>query len=149
MSTQKPTLVAINHDEYEAKYVGRLADGRQFFCTNPFVPGGAGPGSGEFLALYLFSPEGRLLEARIESYGVRSKEQESRCRADTQTWLASLGEIEFGRIEIQPFSVERFGVEFGLIASPPDDDADYWLVRAQPGDYMAFYEPWDSGEYDT
>ena len=23
------------------------------------------------------------------------------------------------------------------------------LIAIEPGDYMAFYEPWDSGDYDT
>jgi len=24
-----------------------------------------------------------------------------------------------------------------------------WAVELQPGNYMAFFEPWDSGDYDT
>jgi hypothetical protein len=24
-----------------------------------------------------------------------------------------------------------------------------WAVEVQPGNYMAFFEPWDSGDYDT
>jgi hypothetical protein len=31
----------------------------------------------------------------------------------------------------------------------PEDDDDRWWVTIEPGDYMAFTEPWDSGEYDT
>ena len=25
----------------------------------------------------------------------------------------------------------------------------FWAVEMMPGNYMAFFEPWDSGEYDT
>jgi hypothetical protein len=32
---------------------------------------------------------------------------------------------------------------------PPEDEDDEWAVEMQPGNYMAFYEPWDSGDYDT
>ena len=62
-----------------------------------------------------------------------------------------LGRLEYGRIEVAPFEVERYGAKFGLIPRPPDDheEDDSWWVEVQPGNYMAFHEPWDSGEYDT
>jgi hypothetical protein len=63
--------------------------------------------------------------------------------------LKDLGEISYGRIEIAPFSVHRFGIEFGLIVRAPEDDEDLLTVTMEPGNYMAFFEPWDSGEYDT
>jgi hypothetical protein len=34
----------------------------------------------------------------------------------------------------------------GLIAVEHDGR---WAVDAEPGNYMSFYEPWDSGLYDT
>ena len=36
--------------------------------------------------------------------------------------LRELGEVSFGRIEIKPFSVERFDTVFGLIAREPEDE---------------------------
>jgi hypothetical protein len=57
--------------------------------------------------------------------------------------------VRFSRIEVAPFVVHRFGTEFGLVAREPDDEEDAWAVEMQPGNYMAFFEPWDSGEYDT
>jgi hypothetical protein len=50
---------------------------------------------------------------------------------------------------VAPFAVERFGTTFGLVLRVPDEDGDRWAVEAQPGNYMAFFEPWDSGVYDT
>ena len=52
MSGGPPALIAIDHDDYHAEHVGRTADGRQFFLTTPFEPGG-GPQipSEEFVAL--------------------------------------------------------------------------------------------------
>jgi hypothetical protein len=68
-------------------------------------------------------------------------------------WAKRLDELEpfeYGNIEVQPFHVERFGTLFGLIARPPDEDVGGgWWVELRPGNYMAFQEPWDSGEYDT
>jgi hypothetical protein len=36
---------------------------------------------------------------------------------------------------------------FGLILDR--DEEDTLSVILMPGDYMAFYEPWDRGDYDT
>nr|BFE57442.1 hypothetical protein GCM10020063_019680 [Dactylosporangium thailandense] len=30
-----------------------------------------------------------------------------------------------------------------------EDGGDPWWVELEPGNYMAFSSPWDSGEYDT
>ncbi|UUZ53340.1 hypothetical protein LP419_31405 [Massilia sp. H-1] len=103
----------------------------------------------EFVALYLFDEKGLLIEARIDSMGPRATmDNEARQKLYKQR-LKELGEISLERIEIAPYSVERFGTSFGLVLHEPDDVDDPWAVEAQPGNYMAFFEPWDSGEYDT
>jgi hypothetical protein len=55
----------------------------------------------------------------------------------------------FTRIGVAPFTVEYAGLIFGLAPREPEEPDDVWAVEAQPGNYMAFFEPWDSGEYDT
>ena len=66
MAKGPPKAVALDHDDYHAKYVGRLSDGRQFFFTQPFVPALGDSEGREYLALYLCDKSGALLEARIE-----------------------------------------------------------------------------------
>ncbi len=146
-----PDLVAINHDDYHAEHVGRTADGRQFFLTTPFVPAtriGASEG-GEFVALYLFDGSGKLLEAKIDEFGPRASMNKELRRQVYEQRLRELGEVTFGRIEVAPFALHRFDTTFGLVAREPDDDDDLWSVELHPGNYMAFFEPWDSGDYDT
>jgi hypothetical protein len=63
--------------------------------------------------------------------------------------LASLGKVKFCRIQVAPFKVERFGVEFGLIPQPPEEEGEDWSAIVEPGNYMCFWPPWTSGEYDT
>jgi len=63
--------------------------------------------------------------------------------------LASLGVVSFDRIVVAPFKVDRLGTAFGLILREPEEEGDVWAVEMQPGNYMAFFEPWDSGDYDT
>ena len=41
------------------------------------------------------------------------------------------------------------GSEVGLVLRHPDEEGAPWAVEVQPGNYTAFFEPSDSGEYDT
>jgi hypothetical protein len=145
----KPKLIAIDHDDYHASHVGKLPDGRQFFITSPFVPAIGGSAGREFLAVYLFNNRGRFLEARIDDLGTRAELDYDDAKAMFERRLDELGPVEYGRIEVEPFEVEQFGTKFGLITRPPEEDDDEWWVELLPGNYMAFHEPWDSGEYYT
>jgi len=150
MEDGAPEAFVIAHDDYHAEYAGSLRDGRQFFLTTPFLAAAEGPDSGcEFLALYIFDSTGRLREATIESFGPRANLDEELRRTRRDQLLAALGDIEFGDITIAPFGVSRFGTTFGFVPHPPDEEDDEWFVTVEPGDYMCFYPPWDSGEYDT
>jgi hypothetical protein len=145
MSGSPPLKVAIDHDEYTASHIGHTADGKQFFLTTPFVPAmGEEPGR-EFLALYLFDGQGKLIEARIDDLGTRANLDRQQVKRLHQERLEELGRIELGRIEVQPFQLNRFGTVFGFVLRPPGEDIDVWCVEVEPGNYMAFFEPWDSG----
>ena len=149
MDYSRPERLVINHDNYYAKYVGFTEDGRQFFLTTPFIPPHKNNLGGEYLALYLFSASGKLLEAKIDALGPRKLVDKSKASQIKQARLDELGKITFGPIEIEPFCVKKWEIEFGLIAEEPSKEIDYWLINVMPGNYMTFYEPWDSGNYDT
>ncbi|WP_433528977.1 hypothetical protein ACQPYA_21960 [Micromonospora sp. CA-263727] len=149
MSGGLPSRIPIDHDDYHAEHVGRTADGRQFFLTTPFEPAMRDEDDGqEFVALYLFDADGRFLEARIDAFGPRARMDDAARRATYEARLIELGDVTFTRIEVEPFAVDRFGTTFGLIPREPEGDDDTWWVTVEPGDYMAFSEPWD-GDYDT
>lgn len=145
-----PRFVRINHDDYHARYVGRLANGDQFFLTFPFVPRDDSQPGGNYIALYLFDEFGLLKEARVHD----EREQGLATRTDVDNFVASLlsslGKYKFGDIKVAPFRVEQFSQQFGLIFDPGeiDDDEPYTCVTVEPGNYMAFNPPWD-GDYDT
>jgi hypothetical protein len=151
MATRSPKTVALDHDDYSAAYVGVTEDGQQFFLTTPFVPADAvGTDTGkEFLALYLFDKAGALSSATIDDLGPRSRLDEAARCARRDELLASLGAVEYRRIKVAPFTVERFGVEFGFILQPPEEPGDDWSVIVEPGNYTCFWPPWTSGDYDT
>lgn len=151
MAKGPPKTVAINRDDYHTEHVGRLADGRQFFLTTPFVPAAPDkPGTGrEFLALYLFDKAGRLVSATIDDLGPRATLDHAARVARRDALLASLGPVEYRRIKVAPFRLEMFGVAFGFIPRPPEEPGEDWAVIVEPGDVMCFWPPWTRGDYDT
>jgi len=140
-----PRFVRINHDDHHAQYVGKVADGSQFFLTHPFAPSLGGKPGGSYIALYIFDEFGILTEARIEQL---CEVTQTQVDAMTQSWLSSLGKHRFANISVAPFRVDKFGREFGMIFAPEDEEELGSWVTVQPGDYMAFFPPWD-GDYDT
>ena len=111
----------------------------------PATPDATG---GEYVALFTFDDSGALLRADIDSLGPRADLDRQRAADAYESRLESLDGPIFGDIRVAPFRIEHEGVEFGLIASDPDDPAQTPWVTLEPGNYMAFSPPWD-GEYDT
>ncbi|HEY9793179.1 MAG TPA: hypothetical protein V6D22_22445 [Candidatus Obscuribacterales bacterium] len=142
-SPKIPTTIAIDPDDYHAKYVGKTKDGKQFFLTPLFEPFG-----NEYLALFTFDEEGTLTNAEINDLGPRNQYDADEADALRAKRLRGLGKITPERIEVKPFSVRKFGKSFGLIANI-DEDSGECFVNLEPGDFMSFHEPWESGEYDT
>jgi hypothetical protein len=142
-------LIAINHDDYHAKHVGKTQDGRQFFLTTPFEPKFQGRVGAEYVALFLLDSQGNLIDAKIDNFGPRDTMDDAKRRQCYEKRLQELGQVTFTRIEVKPFAVKRFNTSFGLLPREPMDEDDVWWVELHPGNYMAFFEPWDSGEYDT
>ena len=109
-------------------HVGHTADGRQFFLTTPFLPKHGHDEGQEFVPLFLFDADGHFLEARIDALGTRA-----------------------GRWPDRGTTLRRRAVRHNLwlLIRDREDDDEAWWVELHPGNYMAFHEPWDSGEYDT
>ena len=149
MESGKPYKIAINHDDYHAKYIGKTKAGHQFFLTTPFEPAIGGAEGCEYIALFKFDTDGNLVESIIDRLGPRGSYSEEDRKKKYVSRLDELADVEYCRIEVKPFSVEKYGVEFGLITREPEDEEHVWAVELLPGNYMAFFEPWDSGEYDT
>ena len=149
MSNGKPELIAIDHDDYHAEHIGLTPTGHQFFLTNPFEPAMPNKAGCEYIALFLFDSEGNLVDSDIETLGARGSYSEEAATQKYYDKLRGLGDVTFQRIEVKPFSVGHNGTNIGLIIREPEEDCDVWAVELLPGNYMAFFEPWDSGYYDT
>lgn len=93
MNLEPPILVAIEHDDYAAKYVGCTADGKQFFVTTPFVPALGDQAGREFIAVYLFDAVGKILEAGIDDLGPRADLHEEEAKHQLEKCVKELGPI--------------------------------------------------------
>lgn len=143
-----PETFVIRHDDYHASHIGQTADGRQFFLTTPFVPATGNDKGGEYIALFTFDSHGNPLDATVDDLGPRAKLDRHSAANLYEQRLASLGPVTFCDIRIAPFKTERFGIEFGLIPRECEDEEDEPAIEMQPGNYMAFFAPWE-GDYDT
>lgn len=145
-----PKTFPINHDDYHARYVGRLSDGRQFFLTTPFEPAIGNNAGCEFVALFLFAADGSFLEARIDRLGPRKDLDEAHRDSVIQARIGELAAAgsTFRRIRIAPFETKQHGTTFGLIPHQPEDEEDELTIELHPGNVMAFFPPWE-GDYDT
>ncbi len=142
--------IAINHDDYHANYVGQTSNRLQFFLTTPFIVSMEDNlKRREFLALYTFDTDGNFLEAYIDDLGELYTYSDTYAQRLTLQRLTQLGNKEYKRIVIRPFSIHVAGIIFGLIVHPPHDIHDVWTATFEPGNYMSFSEPWNSGDYDT
>ena len=99
--------------------------------------------------MQVFDKGGNLQSATIDDLGPRAGMDIAARLARRDALLASLGEVKYQRIKVAPFRIEMFGVEFGFIARPPEEPDEDWCVTVEPGDYMCFWPPWTSGDYDT
>ena len=149
MKPGKPYKIAIDHDNYHAEHVGKTKSGHFFFLTTPFESARKDFEGCEYIALFLFDYDGNNTYSIIDRLGPRGSYTIEYKRKKYFDRLHELGEVEFCRIEVKPFFVEKYGIKFGLILRVPEDEGDVWAVELLPGNYMAFFEPWDSGVYDT
>ncbi|MET9271138.1 hypothetical protein [Kribbella sp. NPDC003557] len=60
--------------------------------------------------------------------------------------LGELGKYVLEPIDVAPFSVERNGVTFGWVG---DEFEGMYSIHIEPGDFIAYYAPWDGLGYDT
>lgn len=147
-AAQGPSRIRIKPDNHRAEWVGRTADGKQFFVTNLFVARDSflGIKGCEYVAVILWDKDGSFLELRLDTLGPRADLNGAQVMGVIEERIKELGDIKLQEIVVAPFQEVREGVEFGLIHFR-DSDSFEW-VELMPGNSMAFTPPWD-GRYDT
>jgi len=137
-------------EDYQTEYMGRTADGRLFWAYTTFlytIPQEEIRKRGEdwkiyrreYCILFLFDKNGDLLSSRFQSEPLS---RASILDAHLNEWVAALGPVEYTDIEVKLFQVTIDGHVFGLV---PNEE--HKSIELQPGNTIAFYEPWDGAYY--
>lgn len=142
-----PTRIRILPDDYHVPVAGVLTDGRQCFVSEELFEGDR-----QFVGAFIWTADGLFDEVRLIGAardaslppGQAGPGADGAVRLDDL--VAELGGVQLGPIEVQPFAVRADGVDFGFV--PSSFEAE-WSVSVHPGDFIAYYEPWDGEEYDT
>jgi hypothetical protein len=143
-----PERFAIVPDDYHVPYAGTGGDGRKFFLSEElFTPGGPA-----YVGLFLWTADGTFDEVRVD----RAARPEglppgqagpASAESLVATRLAELGDYVLEPIEVEPFTEQADGVTFGWKVGQYEDGTFH--ITIEPGNFIAYYEPWDGLEYDT
>jgi hypothetical protein len=143
---QAPARFTIVPDDYHVPYAGTAEDGRKFFLSNELFDARSA-----YVGLFLWKADGTFDEVRVDKVARPAglpPGQAGPASADefVASRLAELGEYVLEPIEIEPFAEEVEGVTFGWVGSQFDG---VYSINIEPGDFIAYYEPWDGLSYDT
>ncbi|HEX4443205.1 MAG TPA: hypothetical protein VHZ81_06510 [Galbitalea sp.] len=148
-----PVRFTIIPDDYHVPFAGRTGDGKLFFLSNELfgVPASTGEPS-SFIGLFLWNADGSFDQVMYEAVARPTRLPSAQAvpggaEDAFNRWILSLGDYVLEEIQVAPFAVEFDGVTFGFV--PNEIDEDLISVNVEPGDFMAYYEPWDGEEYDT
>lgn len=142
-----PSRFTIRPDDYHIPYAGTAADGRRFFLSDELFSADA-----SYVGLFLWKPDGSFDQVRIDTVGRPSDAPPGQAApgvddADLMTTrLRELGVYKLEPIDVAPFLETVDGVEFGWRFQTFEGASS---INVEPGDFIAYYEPWDGYEYDT
>jgi len=148
-----PNRFRIVPDDYHVPFAGTAQDGRRFFLSNELFgqrPDSASASS--FVATFFWNADGSFESVDISEVdrpaGIPSAQAVAAGPEDvTNRMLLNLGDFTLEPIEVAPFSIDVDGVTFGFV--PEEIDEDEVSIQIAPGNFIAYYEPWDGEDYDT
>jgi len=143
---ERPERFTIAPDDYHVPFAGTAQDGRKFFLSQELFA------EDSYVGLFLWHPDGTFDEVRVDPVprpGGLPPGQASPAGADelVEARLAELGDYVLEDIEVEPFIEQVDGVDFGWRVGQYEDGQ--YFINIEPGNFIAYYEPWDGLEYDT
>lgn len=142
-----PTRFTIVPDDYHVPYAGTAADGRKFFLSEELVTDDGG-----WVGLFLWTQDGKFDELFVDPVTRPSGLPPGQAYPVGATALVKKRLGQLGTYRLEPITVEPFtrvvrGVTFGWRVR--QYDGGEFAINIEPGDFIAYYAPWDGLEYDT
>ncbi|WP_369370475.1 hypothetical protein AB1046_16995 [Promicromonospora sp. Populi] len=146
---EAPERFTIVPDDYHVPYAGTAEDGRKFFLSEELFSLDSGFA---YVGVFLWNADGTFDEVRVDtvdrSDGLPPGQPGGAGAEDlVAARLAELGDYVLEPIEVEPFTQDVDGVTFGWNVDRYEDGTYY--INIEPGDFIAYYEPWDGLGYDT
>lgn len=143
---EAPTRFTIRPDDYHVPFAGTAEDGRRFFLSDELFSE-----DGSYVGLFLWHADGTFDEVRVTAVdGVEGLPPGQAAPAGDEDvieeMLAELGDYVLEPITVEPFTTEVDGTVFGWQL---DSFQGEYSIHIEPGNFIAYYEPWDGWEYDT
>ncbi len=148
-----PERFRIVPDDYHVPFAGTAQDGRRFFLSNElFGSRHDSDSTSSFIATFFWNSDGSFESVDVSE--VDRPEGIPRAQAipagpedALNRMILKLGDFTLEPIEVAPFALDTDGVTFGFV--PEEIDEDTISIQIQPGNFIAYYEPWDGEDYDT
>lgn len=139
-----PTRFTIVPDDFHVPYAGTAADGRKFFLSEELVTDGSG-----WVGLFLWTQDGKFDELFADPVTRPSGLPPGQAYPAGPSALVEKRLGQLGTYRLEPITVTRVvrGVTFGWRVRQYDDGE--FAINIEPGDFIAYYAPWDGLEYDT
>lgn len=143
---QAPERFTIVPDDYHVPFAGTAEDGRKFFLSQELFSLDSA-----YVGLFLWKADGTFGEVRVDAVerpdGVPPGQAAAAGPDElVAARLAELGDYELEPIEVEPFTQKVDGVTFGWQLEEYDG---MYTIHIEPGNFIAYYAPWDGLEYDT
>ena len=140
-----PERFTIRPDDYHVPYAGTAGDGRKFFLSEELFA------EASYVGLFLWKADGTFDEVRVDEvprpkYLPPGQAGRAGAQALVDERLDELGDYVLEPIRVEPFTTRVDGVIFGWKVVRFED---VYSINIEPGDFIAYYEPWDGFEYDT
>ena len=148
----RPDRFRIVPDDYHVPYAGTAEDGRRFFLSEELFTAGSGHAPGaSYVGLFLWNADGTFDTVRVDKVrrprGVPpGQAAPAGAKKLVAERLAELGDYVLEPIEVEPFTEKVDGVTFGWKVRRFDGT---YSITIEPGDFIAYYAPWDGLDYDT
>jgi hypothetical protein len=148
----RPTRFRIVPDDYHVPYAGVAEDGRLFFLSDELFNQELDGAS--YIGLFLWKPDGTFDQLKVDRVGrpeglppgQAGPAGSGDAKALLRARLDELGVYDRRPISVAPFTRVVDGVTFGWELQEFEGTLSLTIA---PGDFIAYYEPWDGLEYDT